>query len=104
MQNHYKLIRGATLGAIASIVTVTVITVAGELYAPLKDWLKSVFAHHWLGKSAISVIVFILFSLLGIVTLSDDEEKTHRITALLFGSAVFCTLVLTIFFIYHSWA
>lgn len=103
MASNYKLIRSVALGAILSIISVTVITIAGELYAPLKDWLKAVFTHHWLGKSAISVIVFILFSILGMATLSADEYKTRQSISVLFSVAVLCTLALVAFFVYHFW-
>ena len=104
MPSNYKLIRSAALGAILSIVAVTIITIAGELYAPLKDWLKSAFTHHWLGKSIISVAVFVIFWILGMATFRADEDKTRQSVSVLFTVAVFCTLALAAFFIYHSWA
>ena len=104
MPSNYKLIRSAALGAILSIVAVTVITIAGELYAPLKDWLKSVFTHHWLGKSIISVAVFVVFWIIGMATFRADEDKTRQSISVLFSVAVLCTFALAGFFIYHSWA
>lgn len=94
--------KSISLGAIVAIVTVTVITIVGELYAPFKDWLKSVFTHHWLGKSALAVMVFVLVSFISYPLVSDEEKPTERFLRTLFYVALFSTLVLVIFFYLHG--
>lgn len=46
---------------VATVVTlwfVTVITLATELVPALKEFVASVFLHHWLGKSILMLLVF----------------------------------------------
>lgn len=45
----------ATVGAIWFV---TAVTLAAELSPALKDLIASVFLHHWLGKSILTLVVF----------------------------------------------
>lgn len=58
--NRLKLIYASALGAIVSIVAVTAVTIAGELFEPFKNWIKGFTGHHWVTKSWLSIIVFFL--------------------------------------------
>jgi len=67
MNKHY-FTRSIIIGAIMAIVFVVVITIAGELYkitgadgkmvSPIKDLLKSLHGHHWVGKGIWAVGLF----------------------------------------------
>ena len=47
--------------------------VAKESYAPLKDWMKSLFGHHW---TAHGIFVIVLFIVLGYaLSKADLDEK-----------------------------
>lgn len=59
-----KIIVGSLLSAIVTAIFIAVITIAGELAPPLKDWLKQSFYHHWLGKSALAGILFFALGIL----------------------------------------
>ena len=48
------------LSAILTIVVIVLLTVCGELDAGFKGWLTQTFSHHWIGKSIISVLVFLV--------------------------------------------
>lgn len=45
----------ATVGAIWFV---TAITLTTELFPPLKNLVASVFLHHWLGKSILTLVTF----------------------------------------------
>lgn len=66
------------IATIVTIVYIPLITVAGELYPPLKDFLKSVFWHHWLGKSVVLVILFITVALISGAFLPKHEENNDK--------------------------
>ena len=48
------------LSAILTIVVIVLLTVCGELDAGFKGWLTQTFSHHWIGKSIISTLVFLV--------------------------------------------
>jgi len=52
------------ISAILSVITVVALTVFGELYAPLKNGLKEIFSHHWIGKGVISFVGYFIVGLL----------------------------------------
>ena len=89
------------IAAIFTILYIPAITVAGELIKPLKDFLKNVFWHHWLGKSVILIAVFIIASLLfGKIkdeNVLSDEKYFSWITRLAFLGA----LAIFVFFTYE---
>jgi len=70
-----KILCSAVLGAMISVVFVTVATIYGELNSIFKDWLKVVFYHHWIGKGAISIILFIFASLAFYGSDKDTPEE-----------------------------
>jgi len=54
-----RTIRAFLAAATVTVVFIAAITIVGELYPPLKDWLKATFFHHWLGKGALAAMLFI---------------------------------------------
>ncbi len=48
------------LGIAASSLLLAILVIGGELFAPLKDLLKNVFTHHWIGKAVIISLVFFI--------------------------------------------
>lgn len=50
----------ATLATIGSIIFVVFSTLYSELSEPFKSFLAKTFGHHWIGKSVLSVVVFVL--------------------------------------------
>lgn len=53
-----NLLFASVIGALFSIVFVVAITIAGELFPGLKDWLKAFSGHHWVSKSILSMLVY----------------------------------------------
>lgn len=90
------------IATIVSIIYIPLITIVAELYAPLKDFLKNIFWHHWLGKSAILVILFIAVTLISGAFLSKHEEDNNRDSRFLtsvFWLSVFSALAVLLFFV-----
>lgn len=77
-----QLIRAFAISAGLAIVTIVVLTIAGELHKPLKNWLAGVFVHHWIGKGVISFLGFYIVGYILSFFVSDNKDKE---TAILFG-------------------
>jgi len=93
----------ATIAAICAIFFVTLITVLADLVPPLKDWLKAVFTHHWIGKGILSVALFaLLFLVLEKTPRQAEEGRLAAMLRLLSWFAVLGTLVLFGFFLYEA--
>lgn len=84
----------ATVGAVWFI---TVVTLAAELSPTLKDLIASVFLHHWLGKSILTLVVFGL-----IVAVTPQRQFDDRRWAnYLLVSVVVGGLLILGYFVFH---
>ena len=106
MEKKLRLISSVISSSILTIVFVTAVTIGGELYAPLKNWLASTFTHHWLGKSVLTAGLFVVVT--SILAVIPRETSTtfslgRRIQRLNLITVV-ATLVLIGFFIYHYYS
>lgn len=63
------------LGAAVAGWLLAILVIAAELFAPLKDTLKAIFGHHWVGKAVIVAIAFIVFGFLLARRESASSEK-----------------------------
>lgn len=98
-----KIICAVTVGSIATVVFITAITIAADLYPPLKDWLKNVFTHHWIGKGILSVVVFAAFGVLRfILPVEADEEKIGKALKILFWLLILGILAILGFFVWEA--
>lgn len=101
---HDKYLKGFTTSAIVAVVLITVLTIAGELYKPLKDALKDAFMHHWIGKGVVSFVGFIVlgFILQAMHTALPSKEKLAKC---LTSITAFCAVAIIAFFFYEFyWA
>ena len=60
MENKQSILSAIIVSAILTIVAIVLLTVCGELDAGFKGWLTKTFSHHWIGKSIISTLVFLV--------------------------------------------
>lgn len=70
--NKLSVVLSTNISAVATIVFITAITIAGELYKvagvdgkmsnPIKDFLKALHGHHWVGKGVWAVGLFVILS------------------------------------------
>ena len=47
-------------GALAAAVLLVLLVVGAELFSSLKEFLKGLFTHHWIGKVALSAAAFVV--------------------------------------------
>lgn len=91
------------MGAICAVIFITIITIAADLYLPLKGWLKNVFSHHWVGKSVLAAVVFLLFAVLSWpFSKRADDEKITKALILLNWFLVVGSLAIIGFFIWEA--
>ncbi|KKW19999.1 MAG: hypothetical protein UY63_C0003G0012 [Parcubacteria group bacterium GW2011_GWA2_51_10] len=93
-----RILRAYLIAAIVTVLFITIVTVAADIYLPLKDWLKTVFFHHWLGKGALAGLVFFISAAaLSSVSPRRDEDVSSAMRLLSIVS-ILCALSLIAFF------
>src|SRR3989344_28868 len=60
MQDKQSILSAIILSAILTIVVIALLTVCGELDTGFKGWLTQTFFHHWIAKSIISILFFLV--------------------------------------------
>jgi hypothetical protein len=103
MQKQTKLLHSAICAAGVTSVFIAAITIYAEFSPPLKDWLKAVFTHHWLGKSTLSIILFIAITFFGyFFPLKTDTDTIRKRILLLFWVSLASALTIIVFFGYEA--
>ncbi|MBI2120466.1 MAG: hypothetical protein HYT94_02465 [Parcubacteria group bacterium] len=103
MEKRIKLLHSAICAAAVTAVFVAGITLFAEFLPALKDWLKAAFTHHWLGKSALSAVVFVLAMFFGyFFPLKTDAETIRKRILLLVAVSAASALVIILFFGYEA--
>lgn len=100
-----KAASAAVISACSTVVFVVVTTIAGELFPSFKAWLAATFSHHWLGKSILAIIFFLLIWVLAYFAKKDENENEVSLVRwinLLSGLVVVCALVLFGFFAFEA--
>jgi len=76
MINKSKILNSFISGAISSVVFLVLITVVADLIPTLKDWLKSSFYHHWIGKGVLAILIF--FVIQGLMAIYSRGKNTKK--------------------------
>ena len=98
-----KLAESIILSSIVVAIFIPTITIAAELTAPLKEWLKNTFYHHWVGKSLISVIVFAaVCPLTFVIPYKASLERINRLLFILVTLVILGALAIFGFFSYET--
>ncbi len=97
---NIKITSAALISAALVAVFVVIITIYGELYAPLKDWLKVNFYHHWVGKSVLSVVLFLAL-FISFIFKTPNEKFLNFSLKLAFWLAIISSAVILIFYLYE---
>ena len=100
--NKIKLVISSAYAATTTIIFVTVITIWAELFAPLKEWLKDFSGHHWTSKSILSVLLYVIVTIVLYWTIHDQNETRIRkalIVLLIF--LVLGSIIITAFYTGH---
>lgn len=95
--------RASLVGALLASVLILFLTVTGELYSPLKNLLKDLHYHHWVGKGIWAVIIFIASTLVLHWTTKDRSESLSLVRSVnwLSYTLVLAAVVMFLFFIYE---
>lgn len=98
-----QVVNGLIAGGIFAVALVTVLTVVGDLYSPLKDWLKATFYHHWIGKGVLSATSVILGALLGAIIETEEKKRlTEKLLSILSTAVIIGIIVLLLFYYYEA--
>ncbi len=98
-----RWIFGSTIGSIFSIVVISVLTIMADLEPKLKDWLKETFAHHWVGKGILALIVFVVVTIaVSAIAKKISEEKIVIAVKVLGIVTILSALVLIAFFLFET--
>ena len=90
------------LGTIVNVVLISLMTIVAELNPGFKNWLAATFSHHWLGKGAISVIVFVIIMLLFTPILKGREVRSlTKLSIVLVVLIIICFFAIGGFFLFH---
>lgn len=91
-------VKAAAEATILVAILVTVLTIGGELWNPLKDVLKGIFIHHWLGKGVLSIIVFILVYLIRKKAYTRTDSTIRTLYCAVIVSSI-ASLAMLLFFV-----
>jgi hypothetical protein len=99
----FNIVYAAAIGTITAVIFITIITIAADLYLPLKNWLADTFYHHWIAKGVLSIIIFLIAGfLLWILPIRADEEKIGRLLKILSWLLIVGALAIFLFFVYET--
>lgn len=103
MQKQIKLLHSLVCAAGVTVFFIAGITISAELFTPIKDWLKTTFSHHWLGKGALSLLLFSAITIAGYFwNFTADARGIAKRTMLLFFVSSFSAIVLLLFCGYEA--
>lgn len=97
--NITMLVYSTAIATIIASLTLAVMIISAEELTAFKDWLKQNFYHHWLGKSAITLGLFIAISVL--LSIKRGVSKLASIILIESIVVIFSVLVITGFFLLH---
>jgi len=111
--NKNNLLQSSLIGASLTVVFVVLITIIGDLYKipgadgkminPIKDFLKALHGHHWVGKGIWAVALFVI-STVAMYFVNRSSQKEHKLNcyvSLLTVTLILGTAVLFGFYIFE---
>jgi hypothetical protein len=101
-ENKVRYINAFIVSAALAVVFIAAVTIFAELYAPLKDWLKNTFTHHWVGKGVLSFAGFYVLGFLFSFTVGSKEESTVSLLYVLTLLTVLAALSIIGFYLYET--
>ncbi len=89
MNSLSSWVRSVAIAAMVTAVMLAVLIVSAEEIPALKDWLKATFYHHWLGKGALAIIVFIVVT---VAARLQGRADASKLAGIIFAEAVVVAL------------
>jgi|TARA_Y100000310_G_scaffold345866_1_gene471927 hypothetical protein len=97
-----QFISAFAISGILAILLVVGLTIGGELYKPLKEWLKMMFSHHWIGKGVLSFVGFYIVGLLLKRMVGGGDRVLINLLYLLFFTGLLGALAILGFYYYET--
>ncbi|MBS3151340.1 hypothetical protein J4443_03110 [Candidatus Woesearchaeota archaeon] len=88
--NYYNAVSSASI-------LLTMLVISAEFIKPLKDFLASVFFHHWIGKAVVIILVFILVGFL----YKENRVFNVQDEKFAWNSTIISLVMILLFFIIH---
>ena len=82
-------VRSVAIAAMVTSIMLAVLIVSAEEIPTLKNWLKATFTHHWLGKGALAIAVFIVVT---IAARFQGKTDASKLAGIIFAEAVVAAL------------
>lgn len=89
--------RALTIATVATIWFIVVLTLGAELSASFKTLVAQIGGHHWVGKSILSTVLFLVVFLLFKKT--NESSSVLKNSYLVVGSVVFGGLIIFLFYL-----
>ncbi|MEK9175001.1 MAG: hypothetical protein AAB795_00240 [Patescibacteria group bacterium] len=103
--NKLKSIYSSAYSSVVTILAVTVVTISAELSVSFKNWLAGFTGHHWVTKSYLSFIVFVLFYIIFSATKkSPSNRETQKALLVLQVFAILGFVTILGFYFYEFFA
>ena len=86
MEGNPKLAFSATISyAITALFNAILVVVKENKSTGVYDWLKNTFGHHWIGHGIVTLIVFIVITIIGMFVFKKEEidDKTANLMVIL---------------------
>ncbi len=100
--NRLKSIYASAYAAAVNAIVVVMVTVAAELSAPFKNWLTGFTGHHWVTKSWLTVLVFVLsFGAIFFLKKNVSAAQTKKSLLFLQGALGAAFLIILTFYFYE---
>tara|TARA_Y100000310_G_scaffold28141_1_gene26788 strand:- start:3189 stop:3488 length:300 start_codon:yes stop_codon:yes gene_type:complete len=95
----FKNLKALNNSTILTVLFITFMTIVGEINKPFKEFLASITGHHWLTKSVLSVVFFVIaYALLSKTKKELNTEKDISHTIII---TILSFLAILFFFIWH---
>lgn len=87
-----KLLFGGTTGYLSAALFNAILVLVKETNKAVFSWLKSMFGHHWVGHGILTLVVFLLATLMA-TALYKGEEFNEKLSVRLSIAVVVVTLI-----------
>ena len=94
--NKENLAKSTVLSSAGTILVIFLMTAVSDLNAGFKAWLTSVFSHHWIGKSILSIVVFSLL-LIFLYVIKPKISLVISVWVLIVSGSLFTLLTFAFF-------
>jgi len=87
MEGNAKLAFSSTISYAITVLFNAILVVLKEENKGIHDWLKNTFGHHWVGHGILTIIVFIVITIIGMYIFKKeelDEKTTNMLVIIIF--------------------